>query len=88
MARSRNRRAEGVAKFTLPKDKCERIIVPKSEFDPKSFRWVKTAKGGVLIGCESGKWDAGTSRCKVGTRAHAVVIAKTGGKCDWSSRAK
>jgi hypothetical protein len=88
MARKDGRNIDGVAKFHLPKNKCERIVVPKSEFDKRSFRWVKTVKGGVLIGCENGKWDAGKNRCKVGTRAHAVIVRKVGGACDWSSRAK
>lgn len=66
-------------KFHLPAQKCERVVVPKDKFDPKSFRWIQTTKGAVLIGCPVGKFRNG--RCAVGTMAHSVVTAAQGGRC-------
>jgi hypothetical protein len=56
---------------------CERQVTPKSAFDRRSFRWKKSGKAWVLIGCPKGKWTASTERCRVGTRAH-VVLKRTG----------
>ena len=66
-------------KFHLPSSKCERVVVPKDKFDSRSFRWLQTTKGAVLIGCPVGKWSGG--RCSVGTMAHSVVTASQGGRC-------
>lgn len=66
-------------KFQLPKDKCKMTVLPKSDFDPKSFRWIPTGSGAILIGCPKGEW--GGRRCKVGTRAHEIIRAAAGGKC-------
>jgi len=37
---------------------CERTVAPKSEFDPRSFRYKKSGKAWVLIGCPKGEWQA------------------------------
>lgn len=67
-------------KFRLPKSKCERVVVPKEKFDPKSFRWVQTVKGAVLIGCPKGKFKG--AKCSVGTMAHSIVLrARANGSC-------
>ena len=62
--------------------KCERRVKAKSAFAKKSFRWVGSGKGRVLVGCPKGKWSERSGRCKVGLRAHAVIVArKKGGSC-------
>ncbi len=67
-------------KFHLPTAKCERVVVPKDKFDPKSFRWIQTVRGAVLIGCPKGSWSG--SSCKVGTMAHSIVLrARANGTC-------
>jgi hypothetical protein len=67
--------------FRLPKSKCEKKVAPTKAFDPKSFRWVKSGKGFVMVGCPKGQWAPRLKRCKVGLRAHAVVTASKGGRC-------
>lgn len=74
-----------MARFKLPKSKCERILAPKSGFAPRSFRWIKTGKAFLLIGCPKGEWMPRAKRCKVGTRAHAEVKAARG-RCARGSR--
>lgn len=70
-------------KFRLPVKKCIKIVVPKEQFDRRSFRWTPLANGGaILIGCPQGQWDNRIRRCKVGTRAHEIVIPpKPSGRC-------
>lgn len=52
-------------------------LVPKTRFDPRSFRTIaypeKDSGARVVIGCPKGYWDPATERCKVGTMAHAVM---------------
>lgn len=38
-------------KFSLPKQKCEKIVKPTSAFHKASFRWVKRGSVFLLIGC-------------------------------------
>jgi hypothetical protein len=71
--------ARSTPKFSLPKDKCKMVVNPKSMFDSKSFRWIPTASGAILIGCPKGEW--GGKKCKVGTRAHEIIRAIHDGKC-------
>jgi hypothetical protein len=52
---------------------CEKTVAPKSRFAKKSFRWIKSGRSWVLIGCPKGKFRRG--RCTVGTRAHKVMAA-------------
>ncbi len=68
-------------KFRIPEKKCKRTIEPKEAFDRRSFRWVKSGEGRILIGCPKGKWDARSESCRVGTRAHEVVVAQKSGHC-------
>ena len=77
-----------MARFKLPKSKCERILEPKGSFAPRSFRWIKSGRGRLLIGCPLGKWSATgtktikgrkvTGVCKVGTKVHIKVTPKEG----------
>jgi hypothetical protein len=53
---------------------CERKLGSKKAFAKGSFRWKKSGRSWVLIGCPRGKWKR--DRCSVGTRAY-VVLAKT-----------
>ncbi len=69
-----------MARFKLPKSKCERILEPKGSFAPRSFRWIKSGRAFLLIGCPAGEWMPRAKRCRVGTRAHAEVLAARKGK--------
>ena len=57
---------------------CRRVVAPKSVFDRRSFRWKKSGRAWVLVGCPRGRWNAKTDRCSVGTRAHEVLVRSTG----------
>jgi hypothetical protein len=57
---------------------CERKLVPKRSFDVRSFRWKKKGKNWLLIGCPKGKWAPQAGRCKVGTKAHVLLVAARG----------
>lgn len=57
---------------------CEKMLAPKAKFDRRSFRWVAKGRNRLLVGCPKGKWVASTSRCKVGTRAHALLTPAKG----------
>lgn len=50
---------------------CEKVILPTDAFDRRSFRWKKSGRGLVLVGCRRGGWRKG--RCGTGLRAHAVL---------------
>ncbi|UCC74975.1 MAG: hypothetical protein JSV86_10615 [Gemmatimonadota bacterium] len=52
---------------------CERTKTPKSQFDPRSFRYKKSGSSWILIGCPKGQWQPRKQRCKVGTRAHKIL---------------
>ena len=58
---------------------CERQKAPKSRFDSRSFRWVLSGRGRILVGCPRGKWQPRAQRCSVGTRAYKVLMP--GGTC-------
>jgi len=53
----------------------KRIASPKA-FDSRSFRTKKVGKSRVIIGCPTGKYSPSTGRCKVGTKAQAVLRPK------------
>lgn len=44
--------------------------------DPRSIRTVKSGRARVVVGCPKGKYSAKRKRCKVGTRAAAVLTPK------------
>jgi hypothetical protein len=52
---------------------CERKPIPKGRFDKRSFRWRRSGASWILIGCPKGQWMPRKERCKVGTRAHAIL---------------
>jgi hypothetical protein len=55
---------------------CERTPAPKSAFDKRSFRWKKSGRAWVLVGCPKGRWRK--NRCAVGTKAHKVLAPAKG----------
>ena len=57
---------------------CKRVLAPKSAFDRRSFRWVRSGKAWVLTGCPRGKWKG--DRCSVGLKAHELLV-KSSGRC-------
>jgi len=62
---------------------CESTKAPASSFDQRSFRWKKSGKSWILVGCPQGKWKArkkGKKKCAVGLRAHKV-LARAHGAC-------
>lgn len=60
---------------------CEEKLAAKSGFDKRSFRYKKSGKAWVLIGCPKGKWNAKAKRCRVGTRAHKLLAPPRGRSC-------
>ena len=66
---------------------CKTTKAPKSKFDRRSFRWKKSGKAYVLVGCKKGHWNAKSARCKTGTRAHEVLVPSTG-SCRIGKRVK
>ena len=60
---------------------CEKKQGKQSAFDRRSFRWIRRGKAKILIACPRGKWNAPTDRCRVGTRAYAVLTPARGGRC-------
>lgn len=56
---------------------CEKKLQPKEAFDPRSFRWKKSGKARVLVGCPKGEWSK-RGHCKVGMRAHVLLIRAHG----------
>lgn len=59
---------------------CEKKLAAKKRFDRRSFRWKKSGKAWLLIGCPKGSWKAKKQVCAVGTRAYAL-LSPTGGSC-------
>lgn len=64
---------------------CERKMKPKGAFDPRSFRWKKSGRAWLLVGCPKRHWKAKTGRCAVGTEAHALLTPARG-RCTAGSR--
>lgn len=59
---------------------CERKVAAKKRFDRRSFRWKKSGKAWILIGCPKGAWKPKKQTCAVGTRAYAI-LSPTRGTC-------
>ena len=53
---------------------CEIKKAPKAGFARASFRWKKNGRAWLLVGCSRGQWSARARRCRVGTRAHVLLI--------------
>lgn len=62
---------------------CEKTVAPKSRFAPKSFRWKKSGRAWLLVGCPKGKLKRG--RCAVGMRA-VKILAPAHGRCTVGKR--
>ena len=60
---------------------CEKTDKPKRAFDPRSFRWTQRGRVWILIGCPKGSWMPRTARCKVGTRAHKIMVPSRKPRC-------
>lgn len=62
---------------------CERKLnYNKEHFDRRSFRWVKSGKARVLIGCPKGEWNNRTKSCNVGTVGYKrLVPPRKNGSC-------
>jgi len=66
---------------------CRSVKAPKTAFDKRSFRWKKSGRGFVLVGCPKGKWSPKSATCKTGTRAHEVLV-RVNGSCSVGKRVK
>lgn len=62
--------------FKIRGSYCKEEVMPKSHFDPRSFRWVARGTARIMIGCPRGKWDDRAERCRVGTRAHVLLTKR------------
>lgn len=80
--------ARAKPKFHVPPAGCTEELNPKEMFDKRSFRWIKSGRGRILVGCPKGEWAPRTTKtvkgrkvmgvCKVGTMAHMKVTPKEG----------
>jgi hypothetical protein len=73
MARKRKRKIKGTY--------CEERLAPKTAFDPRSFRYKRSGKAWLIVGCPKGQWDPRAQLCKVGTRAHKLLTPAKGKRC-------
>jgi hypothetical protein len=74
---------------------CEEKVEPKTRFDKRSFRWKKSGRAWVLIGCPRGKWNPRGSikigkrrergRCEAGTRAYIILRPAVSARCPTGS---
>jgi hypothetical protein len=55
---------------------CEKSLAPRKQFDSDSFRWKQSGKAWLLVGCPKGKWQPRKERCRVGTKAHKILVKK------------
>ena len=60
---------------------CKRVVAPKTKFDKRSFRWKKSGKAFILVGCPKGKWQPTKSKCATGTRAYEILVPASGKAC-------
>lgn len=51
---------------------CERTINNKTMFNRNSFRWKKSGRSWLLVGCQKRKWTKG--RCRNGMKAHKLLL--------------
>ena len=56
---------------------CERILISKKRFG--TFRWKKSGRAWILLGCPKGKLTA-KGVCRAGFKAYAVL--KPSGRCE------
>ena len=76
----------------LPAKKCVKRLAPLKAFDKKSFRYIPTKGGMLMIGCPKGKFSPKgrkklksgrmiTGVCKVGTRGVELILPMKGSSC-------
>jgi len=65
---------------------CEQSQGTKAAFDRRSFRYKKSGKAWLLVGCPKGKWNAKSKRCRVGTRAYKFLAPSHGKRCAVGAR--
>jgi hypothetical protein len=63
---------------------CERVVLPKGQFDRRSFRWKKSGKAWLLVGCRKGSYRRGT--CQTGVATH-VILVRSNKACRTGERA-
>lgn len=89
-ARRRKRKRKIVGTY------CEEKLAPKTQFDPRSFRYKKSGKAWLIVGCPRGFWDPKgyvtvkgkrrRGRCRVGTRVHKLLVPARGKRCPVGAR--
>ena len=65
---------------------CEQSQGAESAFDRRSFRYKKSGKAWLLVGCPKGEWNAKSKRCRVGTRAYKFLAPSHGKRCAVGAR--
>lgn len=55
---------------------CERTLAPAAFFDRRSFRWKKSGRAWLLVGCPRGYGSR--KGCKVGMRGHKILVPAHG----------
>ena len=61
---------------------CERKgSVSKAKVDPRSFRWIFSGKGRILIACSRGSWNDRKQRCAAGIAAYKILTKPKHGRC-------
>lgn len=68
--------------FRIPKAgrKCERVVAPKGKFHKASFRWVKSGKGRVLVGCPKKATGGALTVWKASARKGSQCRLKSSGE--------
>jgi hypothetical protein len=66
---------------------CEKQLAAQRAFDHRSFRYKKSGKAWLIIGCSKGQWDPKgyvtvkgrreRGRCDVGTRAYKLLTPRS-----------
>ena len=52
---------------------CHERKIGAASFDPRSFRTIHSGGAAIVVGCKKGEYNAKTKRCRVGTRAQAIL---------------
>lgn len=70
----------GAFKIPAAGRKCEKVVAPKSAFHKRSFRWVKSGKGRVLVGCPKKSSGGLVTAWKESARKGSQCRLKSSGK--------
>jgi len=66
---------------------CEEKLAYKRYFDRRSFRWKKSGRAWVLVGCKRGAWNDTRKQCLIGTEAYVLLRSTTANvRCPAGSR--